>query len=351
MFNPAYAVIGKLLEGETVAKKAGVKVGDCIVAINQEGYRRFAPDFPEDGLEDLSQTMTKLDLSAEQKKVKNRVVTGKAPGEVYNDLLAKIKEVKKTADPNDPLTLYIERYGWDAGPNSWGRFLAARDGDVPAAMQMQQTHEAWKTATFPIDLTSPALQSILKLRAISEIDVGKVPTVYVNYAKLQSLENEQKPEDVVTAFVIATEIVLGKCDDPRQPKSCQLVDLTGVGISSGFRVDILKKVSDPFPLPIRYLTGYSHIFHRQIYASFEPNYPETLEMMIMYPVSKTVAYMAKTLLSFVNERTQKKFVLTDSLDKVCDELGWDKASVEAAGGLEAFAAQNDSSGNELIFQD
>ena len=73
--------------------------------------------------------------------------------------------------------------------------------------------------------------------------------------------------------------------------------------------------------------------------------------MIMYPVSKTVAYMAKTLLSFVNERTQKKFVITDSLDKVCDELGWDKASVEAAGGLEAYAAQNDSSGNDLIFQE
>jgi hypothetical protein len=109
-------------------------------------------------------------------------------------------------------------------------------------MQMQQAHEAWRAATFPIDLTGTELQSILKLRAISEIDSGTFPTVYVNYAKLQSLENEQTPESVVAAFVISTEIVLGNCSDPRNPKSCQLIDLTGVGISTGFRVDILKKV-------------------------------------------------------------------------------------------------------------
>jgi hypothetical protein len=71
--------------------------------------------------------------------------------------------------------------------------------------------------------------------------------------------------------------------------------------------------------------------------------------MIMYPVSKTITYMAKTLLSFVNERTQKKFIITDSLDRVCEELGWDMAQVEAAGGLSAYATQQDSSGSDLIF--
>ena len=71
--------------------------------------------------------------------------------------------------------------------------------------------------------------------------------------------------------------------------------------------------------------------------------------MIMYPVSKTISYMAKTLLSFVNERTQKKFIITDSLDTVCKELGWDKAQVEAAGGLGAYATQQDSSGAHLVF--
>lgn len=71
--------------------------------------------------------------------------------------------------------------------------------------------------------------------------------------------------------------------------------------------------------------------------------------MVMYPVSRTVSYMAKTLLSFVNERTQKKFIITDSLDKVCEELCWDKAAVEAAGGVSAFAELHDSSGKDLIF--
>ena len=71
--------------------------------------------------------------------------------------------------------------------------------------------------------------------------------------------------------------------------------------------------------------------------------------MIMYPVSKTISYMAKTLLSFVNERTQKKFIITDCLDTVCDELGWDKAQVEAAGGLAAYATQQDSSRAHLVF--
>lgn len=244
MFNPAYALIGKLLDGDTVAKKAGVKVGDCIVAINQEGFRRFAPDFSDDELVDLNQTLTNLELSADQRKSKYAVVSGKEPGHVYNTLLSRIKTIKSAADPSNPLILHLERYGWDAPPNSWGRFLAARDGNVPAAMQMQQAHEAWRAATFPIDLTDPAVQSILKLRAISEIDTGKVPTVYVNYAKLQSLENEQIPENVVTAFVISTEIVLGNCSDPRSPKSCQVIDLSGVGVTSGFRVDILKKVSE-----------------------------------------------------------------------------------------------------------
>lgn len=242
MFNPAYAVVGKLLEGETVAKKAGVQVGDCIVAVNQEGFRRFAPEFPADDLEDLSKGLDDLNLSEEDKKKKNAVVAGKPAGEAYAALLSKIKQVKKAADPSNPLLLSLERHGWDSQANSWNRFLVARDGDVPAAMQMQQTHEAWKAETFPFDLTDPALQSILKLRAISEIDIA-TPTVYVNYSKLQSLENKQTPEDVVRAFIISNEIILGRCVDPRAPKSCQLIDLSGVGISSGFRVDFLKKVS------------------------------------------------------------------------------------------------------------
>jgi C-terminal processing protease CtpA/Prc len=54
MFVPGYATVGRLLDGETVARKSGVKVGDCIVAVNGQGFRRFAPDYKDEELENLS---------------------------------------------------------------------------------------------------------------------------------------------------------------------------------------------------------------------------------------------------------------------------------------------------------
>lgn len=54
MFSPGFAQIGRLLDGATVARKCGVNVGDCIVAVNGSGYRRFAADFKEEELENLS---------------------------------------------------------------------------------------------------------------------------------------------------------------------------------------------------------------------------------------------------------------------------------------------------------
>lgn len=54
MFSPGFAQIGRLLEGDTVARKNKVTVGDCIVAVNGSGYRRFAADFKESELENLS---------------------------------------------------------------------------------------------------------------------------------------------------------------------------------------------------------------------------------------------------------------------------------------------------------
>lgn len=54
MFSPGFAQIGRLLEGATAARKCGVNVGDCIVAVNGSGYRRFAADFKEEELENLS---------------------------------------------------------------------------------------------------------------------------------------------------------------------------------------------------------------------------------------------------------------------------------------------------------
>lgn len=54
MFSPGFAQIGRLLDGETVARKCGVNVGDCIVAVNGQGFRRFAPDYKEEEVENLS---------------------------------------------------------------------------------------------------------------------------------------------------------------------------------------------------------------------------------------------------------------------------------------------------------
>lgn len=107
-----------------------------------------------------------------------------------------------------------------------------------------------------------------------------------------------------------------------------VVDLSGVTITSGFRVDMLK----------------------MIYNVFEPNYPETLNKMVMYPVSNVLAKTARTLLNFVNETTQRKFVITSSLQVVCEELNWDIHEVEACGGVTEFMHKHETAGNDLILE-
>ena len=354
MFYPGYAVIGKLLKGETVARKFDVQVGDCIVAVNGHGFRRFAPDFKEGdilALNDADNTVT-VELD-------NAVV---AAGEAYNQLLSKIKAIKAAA-PDPPLVLSLERYGWDARCNSWPRFLAARENNVPDAMMMQQQHEQWKSETFPIDLTKAGLQEIFKQKALSEINVDFIkdfpPTVYINYGKLQQMEKagEITADEVLEAFIIFTERMLQESADPRKPQTCQFIDLSGVSITGGFRVETLKR----------------------IYKVFEPNYPETLYKMVMYPVSSMVVsssdianyhnnpsmssvdplfkrfvlfhqgLTARSLLGFVNEKTQSKFLITNSLDKVCEELGWDQREVEECGGVTEFMHKHEKVGDSYLF--
>jgi hypothetical protein len=320
MFCPGFATVGRLLEGDTVARRAGVKVGDVIVAVNGQGFRRFAPDFQDEELENLSKA----------KKMKNdHAVLHLGQGEAYEALLAKIKAEKVSGGP--PLVLSLERYGWDAKINSWPRFLDARDGNVPEAIKLLQEHERWRSDTFPIDLTRDGVQEVLRLKAVAEIDIemhNKLPpVVYVNFSKLQAVETVS-PDDVCKAFVIFTEMMLGRAKDTRNPKTCQFIDLTGVTISSGFRVDMLKK----------------------IYRVFEPNYPETLSKMVMYPVSTMMGATARTLLNFVNEKTQKKFVITNSLAKVCEELGWDQREVEGCGGVTEFMHKHEKAGSALILE-
>jgi hypothetical protein len=95
-------------------------------------------------------------------------------------------------------------------------------------------------------------------------------------------------EDVVAAFVIFTERMLAKAKDPRNPKTCQFIDLSGVGITSGFRVETLKK----------------------IYKVFEPNYPETLFKMVMYPVSTLMV----RIVSFTMSRNVVSSIIVVSYD-------------------------------------
>ena len=223
------------------------------------------------------------------------------------------------------------RYSWDAKVNSWPRFLRARDGDVPAAMKMLQDHENWKTQNLPMDLTRDGLQEVLRLKAVAEVDIGGKkdipPAVYVNFAKLQTMDSINF-DDVCKAFVIFTEMMLARAKDPRNPQVNQFVDFTGVGVSSGFRTELIRK----------------------IYEVFESNYPECLSKMVMYPVSTVLATTIRRLLKFVNENTQNKFVITNDLSEVCQAMGWNQEEVETCGGVKEFMHKHEEAGASLILE-
>ena len=325
MFSPGFAQIGRLLEGETAAKKAGVQVGDVIVAVNGSGFRRFAPDYDEAKVVDVTQNSN----GSKNTAANDNAVMHLGQGEAYSALLTKIKTVKTAGSP--PLVLSLERYTWDARVNSWPRFLEAREGDVPAAMKMLQDHEAWKSQVLPIDLTRDGIQEVLRLKAVAEIDVDSTgtspPTVYVNFQKLLVADGIAS-EDVIKAFIVFTEMLVARSKDPRFPKTNQFIDLSGVSMSSGFRVELIRK----------------------IYDVFEPNYPEILGKMVLYPVSTMLSTTAKTLLTFVNEKTQKKLILTSNLSEVCKELGWDQNEVEECGGVTEFMHKHESAGADLILE-
>lgn len=354
MFLPGYASVGGMLDGQTLARKHGVKVGDYIVAVNGEGFRRFPPDFQDENLKDITEGLDLINLSVEngnaagggeemtdeekerKRDLKGRVVTGKkSGGEVYEKLLAKIREVKTTKSPANPLLISLERYMWDSRVHSWSRFLSARNGNVPEAMTLIQGHERWRNEFFPIDLTEPSLQKLLKAHAVSEIDIEsgekeeKAPVVYIDFAKLQAMgvESDSLSIDVVKAFVVYTETLLSKSSDPRRPKTSQFVDLTGVSFKQGLQPGVLKK----------------------LYATFEPNYPETLEKMVLYPVPKIMVRVVNAMLSFVNEHTRKKFIITDDLVLVCKELGWNLKEIETCGSVNGYMKKHLKHGLSFVF--
>lgn len=350
MFLPGYASVGGMIDGPTLALRSGVKVGDYIVAVNGEGYRRFPPDFRDGDLEDVTEGLDLLSVEnhndnnggdgddeegerERKRSLKGRSIAGKKSGEVYTQLLAKIREVKSSSDP---LVVSMERYMWDSRVHSWSRFLSARNGNVPEAMTMIQAHERWRNEFFPIDLTKPSLQQLLKVHAVSEIDIasddeGKYPVVYIDFAKLQTMGAESSDNtlsmDVVQAFVVYTETLLSKSVDPRRPKTSQFVDLTGVSIKQGLQAGILK----------------------QLYATFEPNYPETLEKMVLYPVPKIMVRAVNAMLSFVNAHTRKKFIITDDLQLVCKELGWCLKEIEACGSVNGYMRKHLKHGLSFVF--
>jgi len=203
---------------------------------------------------------------------------------------------------------------------------------------MIQAHERWRSEFFPVDLTEPSLQRLLKAHAVSEIDIGTkeeeeggtfAPVVYIDFAKLQAIgaESDSLSVDVVKAFVVYTETLLSKARDPRCPKTSQFVDLTGVSIKQGLQPGVLRK----------------------LYATFEPNYPETLEKMVLYPVPKVMTRVVNTMLSFVNEYTRKKFVITDDLQLVCKELGWNLKEIEACGSVNEYMKKHLKHGLSFVF--
>ena len=379
----------------TLARRCGVRVGDVIVAVNWTGYRRFPPDFDDDALVGVTEGLDLIDLAdsgeeegggEEDKKeeedgggggggggqtteeecpkslemeqnerdarrkrddAKSRVITSARPGESYGKLLQRIRDAKSAMDPRDPLVLSLERYTWDSRVHSWSRFLSARGGNVPAAMTLIQSHERWRSEFFPIDLTEPGLQGLLRGRAVSVIDHlaasadggsgggageedAKAPVVYIDFAKLQRMgaESDSISADVVKAFVVYTETLLSKAPDPRRPKTSQFVDLSGVSIKNGLQPGVLRK----------------------LYATFEPNYPETLERMVLYPVPRLMVRAVNAMLSFVNEHTREKFVITDDLDLVCRELGWDAVEVGGCeGGVNGYMKKHLRHGSSFVF--
>jgi hypothetical protein len=332
-FSPAYASIGQVTDGDNIVRRCGVVTGDCIVAVNNVGFRRFAIDYDERDVQDLTIKLDNVEPKGidetDVKSLRNRVLTGMEVGESYALLLKELKDGKLKRNVEKPLIISLERYGWDSRVNSWSRFLAARDQNVPEAMQMLQTHETWRDDIFPIDVSQVGLQNILESKAISEVDVKQdsfPPTVYINFNKIQAMESRCSHEDVVSAFVIYTELLLSRSSDPCSPKTCQFIDLSGTRITRGLNAGLFRK----------------------IYAVFEPNYPETLHKMVMYPVSRVVRKTANLLLNFVNRKTREKFVITDDLNVVCRELGWDKSEVEEYDSIMQFSQKHQKDGDNPI---
>ena len=351
----------KLVDGESIARQAGVMIGDCIVAVNGEGCRRFAMEYDEKEMEYLSGKYE--ELNEEQMKLKSKLLTGLDKSQHYCTILQKIKDIKGAADPEHPLILHLERHGWDSKAHSFGRFLATNDGNVVKAMGMLEQHEQWRKAFFPIDLRSSSLQQTIKLDAISQVCINvHAPTIYINYEKIlhattldastkkhlmlvdyAALKRIPTINDVVTTLIMYMEQTLANVPDPTKPNIFHFIDLTGLHVTMDLNVNVIKA----------------------IYDAVELNYPETVSKIVLFPISATLSkhrvsgiytptesFIIKSLLGKVShQKTKGKYVITDSLDVVYQELGWDIRTIEEAGGMEIFVLQYSKAATECMILD
>jgi hypothetical protein len=206
---------------------------------------------------------------------------------------------------------------------------------VPEALRRHQNHLQWRNETFPVDISSPGVQAIFSTRTIASIhrttnttddnedehengtdtsaatdtaaagdhhhhhnknNVAVVPVVYVNYGRLLRL---LEPAGTITAtdvrhalLVVTEQMLAASCNgggggDPRFPSVTLLIDVSSVSSSSqslssdgagaGGSVTALSTLFQPTVLRVD--------LWRDLYRTFEPNYPETLHQLIVYPVN------------------------------------------------------------------
>lgn len=319
-FYPGYAIVG----GFTQIPHPKLRKGDIIVAVNGHGFRRFAHS------SDTEQPASNDDDDDDTVVLDHAVIP--ADGTAYQQFMEKLKAVK-LAGGDPPLVLTFIRFGWDSRCFAWRRFLSARKGNVPAALELHQKHVQWKMESFPMDIASAGVQAIFSTKAVAQVKSGTIPTVYVNYGSLIQLESAGSitSNDILNAFIMVTELMLAIGDDPRHPKVTQLIDVSGTTYTN-FRTDILTA----------------------LYSVFEPNYPETLHRMILYPISAVAvsplvgfvfvclshamlkSTTIRAMLSFVNETTRNKFLITGDAHQVCQAMQWDVSEMNAAGGIQGY---------------
>lgn len=329
-FVPGFACVGELLstqEGETNINN--MQKGDIIVGVNGCGFRRFAWDSSSLSSDEFIKRISNVTIPKEVLEGSNHAVVSKNEEEKYHEvdvppytqLLHKIRAVQTTrleCDP--PLQLVVERHGWDTPCWAFHRFLQRhcnRDNESTAVMEalkdFQVHSQEWRPSFFPIDLLHPPLQRIFKSGAFLELydkdgsgdgssnDKDVIPCLHVDVAKLQSLLmnvddcdtlDERKKEDEVTvkdlhqAVVIFLERALSSktSQDPRQAKVNVLLDISGcpsiLGWTASSSVSALK----------------------QLYRGIlEPNYPECLNKLVIYPMNTSTPTTTKTASSYAGQ--------------------------------------------------